>query len=187
MYTKVVLGIIAASLSILAIKNLDIINSANAVVNYQPNHYGIHASESGPMLGEIRLFAGDYVPEGWALCDGDMLEIDEYRALYKVLGDTYGGDGEDFFALPDMRGRFAIGTGTEEVLGKTEFGKAKLFQSKEIIRLEASNAGPKPKSKLEAAKPTLSAKLPPATKDIHTGNLALNYIICVDGWMPVAE
>jgi microcystin-dependent protein len=191
MYSKVVLGVIAVSLSILAIKNLDIINSANAVVDYQPNHYGMNVGESGPMLGEIRLFAGDYVPEGWALCDGDMLEIDEHIELYKVIGDTYGGDTEDFFGLPDLRGRGAVGSGSDNKVGKSEFGTSKLFQSKEIVRLSSSNVGLKPVSKSRAKsnndKATLSSKLPPATRNVRTGNLVLNYIICVEGEIPAGK
>lgn len=190
MYSKVMLGIIAISLSILAVKNLDIISSANAVVDYQSNHYGIPSGEDGPMLGEIRLFAGDYVPEGWALCDGEILEIDEYKKLYEVIGDTYGGDTEDFFALPDLRGRSVVGVGTDKKVQKAEFATSKLFQSKEIVRLSSSGKiGLKPtaKSKAKSNMTTLSSKLPPATKDIRTGTLALNYIICVDGWVPTAE
>ncbi|MGK0390138.1 MAG: microcystin-dependent protein [Maribacter sp.] len=191
MYSKVVLGVIAVSLSILAIKNLDIINSANAVVDYQANHYGMNVGESEPMLGEIRLFAGDYVPEGWALCDGEMLEIDEYRELYKVIGDTYGGDTEDFFGLPDLRGRAAVGSGSDNRVGKSEFGTSKLLQSKEIVRINSSNIGLKPtaksKTKLNSSTTTLSSKLPPSTRNIRTGNLALNYIICIDGWMSRTE
>lgn len=188
MYTKVVLGVIAISLSILAIKNLDIINSANAVVDYKANPYGIDMKGSEPMLGEIRLFAGDYVPEGWALCDGEMLEIDEYRELYTVIGDTYGSDTEDFFGLPDLRGRVPVGSGSDNKVGKSEFGTSKLFESKEIVRLTPNKTGLKPVAKSRAKpnsnKTMISSTLPPATRNIRTGNLALNYIICIEGEIP---
>jgi microcystin-dependent protein len=58
-----------------------------------------------PYLGEIRMFAGDFEPYGWRFCDGRLLPISEYEALFALLGTTYGGDGEATFALPDMRGR----------------------------------------------------------------------------------
>ncbi|MFC4306966.1 phage tail protein [Cohnella boryungensis] len=63
---------------------------------------------SDQYVGEIRMFAGAYAPEGWALCDGQILNIKEYQILYTVLGTTYGGDGKTTFALPDLRGRLPI-------------------------------------------------------------------------------
>lgn len=62
-----------------------------------------------PYLGEIRLFAGTFAPVGWAACDGRVLRISEYEALYTLLGVRYGGDGTSTFALPDLRGRWAVG------------------------------------------------------------------------------
>jgi microcystin-dependent protein len=56
-------------------------------------------------LGEIRMFAGSYAPFGWALCDGQLISIATYSALYSLLGTTYGGDGITTFGLPDLRGR----------------------------------------------------------------------------------
>jgi len=63
-------------------------------------------------LGEIKCFAGDYAPKGWFLCQGQVLNISNYQALYSLLGTQYGGDGIATFALPDLRGRTPIGTGT---------------------------------------------------------------------------
>ena len=65
-------------------------------------------------IGEIRVFAGNYEPQGWAFCDGRTLNIYEYEALYTLLGTTYGGNGVSTFNLPDLRGRLALhcGTGT---------------------------------------------------------------------------
>ncbi|MVP00985.1 phage tail protein [Paenibacillus lutrae] len=59
-------------------------------------------------LGEIRMFAGNFAPRGWALCNGQVLSIAEYEALYVLLGTTYGGDGQTTFALPDLQGRVPI-------------------------------------------------------------------------------
>jgi microcystin-dependent protein len=64
-----------------------------------------------PYIGEIRLFAGNFAPAGWALCHGQLLPISEYEALFVVIQTTYGGDGQSTFALPDLRGRVPIHQG----------------------------------------------------------------------------
>lgn len=56
-------------------------------------------------LGEIRMFSFNYVPKGWARCDGQLMAINSNQALFSVLGTNYGGDGRTTFALPDLRGR----------------------------------------------------------------------------------
>ncbi|MDF7777496.1 tail fiber protein [Sphingomonas sp. AOB5] len=63
-------------------------------------------------LGEIRMFSGDFAPEGWALCDGALMPIATHEALYSLIGTAYGGDGVSDFKLPDMRGRVPISMGT---------------------------------------------------------------------------
>ncbi|HMM41942.1 MAG TPA: tail fiber protein [Thermomicrobiales bacterium] len=60
------------------------------------------------IIGEVRLAGFEGIPEGWAACDGQALAIDEHRALFDVIGTTYGGDGRKTFALPDLRGRVAV-------------------------------------------------------------------------------
>lgn len=62
-------------------------------------------------LGEIRMFAGNYAPEGWALCNGQLLSLSQNQALYSLIGKTYGGDGVTNFALPDLRGRVPVHQG----------------------------------------------------------------------------
>ena len=62
-------------------------------------------------LGEIRFFAGNFAPRSWAFCEGQLLPISQNSALFSILGTIYGGDGRTTFALPDMRGRVAIGAG----------------------------------------------------------------------------
>jgi len=61
-----------------------------------------------PYVGEIRLFAGNFAPAGWMLCDGQLLPISENETLFQLIGTTYGGDGQSTFALPDLRGRVPI-------------------------------------------------------------------------------
>jgi microcystin-dependent protein len=63
-------------------------------------------------VGEVRLFAGAYAPEGWIKCDGSTLTITEYQALYALIGVTYGGDGVNNFKVPDFRGRTPLGAGS---------------------------------------------------------------------------
>jgi microcystin-dependent protein len=60
---------------------------------------------SNPYYGEIRMFAGNFAPTGWAFCNGQLLSIAQNNALFSILGTTYGGDGMTNFALPDLRGR----------------------------------------------------------------------------------
>ncbi len=62
-------------------------------------------------IGEIQIFASSYVPGGWLLCDGSLVSISEYPALFKLIGTTYGGDGQSTFALPDLGNRVPIHTG----------------------------------------------------------------------------
>lgn len=63
------------------------------------------------IIGEIRAFAGDFAPQNWLICDGCLQAIQNFGPLYSLIGTTYGGDGATTFALPDLRGRLAIGQG----------------------------------------------------------------------------
>ncbi|TGE21677.1 phage tail protein [Hymenobacter aquaticus] len=60
-------------------------------------------------IGMIKLFAGNYAPQNWAICNGNLISIAQNSALYSILGTTYGGNGTSTFALPDLRGRVAVG------------------------------------------------------------------------------
>jgi microcystin-dependent protein len=66
---------------------------------------------SSPFIGEIRMFAGNFAPAGWAFCDGSLIPISENDALFNLIGTTYGGDGQTTFALPDLRSRVPIHVG----------------------------------------------------------------------------
>jgi len=90
-----------------------------------------------PFLGEIRIFSGNYAPYNWALCDGQLLSIQQYSALFSLLGIYYGGDGKVTFALPDLRGRapmnFGQGPGlTPRVLGETDGSASVMLISSEL-------------------------------------------------------
>lgn len=79
---------------------------------------------SDQCVGEIRMFAGKYEPDGWAFCDGRHLKLSDYQVLFSLIGTTYGGSGVTDFALPDLRSRVPLGQGiaaskTNYVLGHT--------------------------------------------------------------------
>ncbi len=77
-----------------------------------------------PYIGEIRIFAGTYAPEGWLFCQGQTLPVAQYQALFAVIGNTYGGDGKKTFALPDLKGRVPISQGQGKGLSMYGLGKA---------------------------------------------------------------
>lgn len=76
-----------------------------------------------PYIGEVRLFAGNFAPAGWAFCDGGLLPISENDALFALIGTTYGGDGQSTFAVPDLRGRVPIGIGQGTGLSNRVIGE----------------------------------------------------------------
>jgi microcystin-dependent protein len=71
-----------------------------------------------PYVGEIRIFAGNFAPAGWALCYGQLLAIAENDTLFALIGTTYGGDGQTTFGLPDLRGRIPLHQGSGFVLAQ---------------------------------------------------------------------
>jgi microcystin-dependent protein len=66
---------------------------------------------SSPFIGEIRMFAGNFAPVGWAFCNGALMPIDQNDALFNLIGTTYGGDGQTTFALPDLQSRIPVHVG----------------------------------------------------------------------------
>ncbi len=72
-----------------------------------------------PYVGEIRMFGGNFAPNGWMFCEGQLLPISENETLFQLIGTTYGGDGESTFALPDLRGRLPLHMGNGFILAET--------------------------------------------------------------------
>jgi microcystin-dependent protein len=66
---------------------------------------------SSPFVGEIRMFAGNFAPVGWAFCDGQIMQISENETLFNLIGTTYGGDGQSTFALPNLQSRIPVHVG----------------------------------------------------------------------------
>ena len=77
---------------------------------------------SEPFVGEIRMFAGNFAPRGWAFCDGQLLAVSQNDVLFSLLGTIYGGDGSTTFGLPDMRGRIPIHAGQGPGLSDRRLG-----------------------------------------------------------------
>lgn len=78
---------------------------------------------SQPYVGEIRLFAGNFAPVNWALCQGQLVAISENEVLFNLIGTTYGGDGQNTFALPDLRGRVPVHQGQGQGLSPRTMGE----------------------------------------------------------------
>jgi microcystin-dependent protein len=98
---------------------------------YAPHNYiialqGVFPSQnlsSESFLGAVEEYAGSFAPRGWTLCDGKLLQINQNQALFAILGTTYGGNGTTTFALPDLRGRIPVGTGTGPGLAPIALGE----------------------------------------------------------------
>lgn len=73
---------------------------------------------SSPFVGEIRMFAGNFAPAGWMLCQGQILAISENETLFNLIGTTYGGDGQTTFALPNLQSRVPMHVGPGFALGQ---------------------------------------------------------------------
>ena len=71
-----------------------------------------------PFLSEIRIMSFDYPPKGWALCNGQLMPINQNQALFSLLGTTFGGDGRVTFSLPNLEGKVPIGVGSGHTLGE---------------------------------------------------------------------
>lgn len=87
---------------------------------------------SEPFVGEVRMFAGNFAPRGWAFCDGQLLAVSQNDALFSLLGTIYGGDGRTTFGLPDIRGRIPLHAGSGPGLSPRRLG-AKSGAEKETL------------------------------------------------------
>lgn len=111
--------------------------NGSAITNMQPSLgisyiialYGVFPSPSksvkgtDPYVGEIAMFAGNFAPNGWAFCNGQLLSIASNNALFALIGTYYGGDGVTTFALPDLRGRVPMHHGTGPGLTPRSIGE----------------------------------------------------------------
>ena len=87
---------------------------------------------SQPFIGEIRMFAGNFAPVGWAFCDGTLMAISQNDALFNLIGTTYGGDGQSTFALPDLRSRVPVHVGPGFALAQSGGAEAVTLTTSQI-------------------------------------------------------
>lgn len=91
---------------------------------------------SDQFVAEIRLFAGNFAPAGWALCNGQILYISQNTALFSLLGTTYGGDGKSTFGLPNFMDRVPVGAGQGPGLSDYAFGQSGGSESVTLLQNE---------------------------------------------------
>jgi len=85
-----------------------------------------------PFLSEIKIMSFNFAPKGWAMCNGQLLPINQNQALFSLLGTTYGGDGRVNFALPNLQGRVAMHMGSGHVLGEVSGEESHLLSMAEM-------------------------------------------------------
>ncbi len=160
-------------------------------------------------IGEIRLFAGNFAPRAWALCNGQVLAIEKNTALFSILGTTYGGDGRHSFGLPDLRGRAPVHAGTGPGLSTYKLGEKKGIESTRLDvnqlpshshTLAVSGDDPTTKQASQGLPASGEFYNPQGNESAPSGAvrstggdqplslvqpvLALNYIICLQGQYP---
>ncbi|MCB1032392.1 MAG: phage tail protein [Acidobacteria bacterium] len=126
---------------------------------------------SEPFVGEIRMFAGNFAPRGWAFCDGQLLAVSQNDALFSLLGTIYGGDGRTTFGLPDLRGRIPIHAGHGPGLSERRLG-AKGGEEKVTLTV---NQLPSHTHPMKASSDT-ALDIPPAGKVLGESTVASMYI-----------
>jgi len=161
------------------------ISQPSLTLRYIIAEQGVFPSRNGgavqdePYLGEVLLFGGDFAPDGWAFCDGQLLSIDENQALFNILGTTYGGNGQTTFALPDLRGRAAVeagaGLGLPNVALGQQYGAASTTLNLTQVPQHAAPLA-------DGGSTGVTGGSQPV--NIQNPSLGLNYIIAVQGIFP---
>lgn len=149
------------------------LNTTEEVLVEAPSSLQESAFSNGS-LGEVRMFAGNFAPRGWAFCNGQLLPISQYSALFSILGTTYGGDGRTTFALPDMKGRVPVGVGKNEGDQNVQLGQKKgrgLFNLKQST-IKTADSGQE-----------INVVTDNQFRN-HQPCLGLNFVICLQGVYP---
>ena len=130
------------------------------------------------MIGEIKMFAGNFAPRGWAFCEGQLLPISQNSALFSILGTTYGGDGRTTFALPDLRGRAPVHAGKSPYLNEVRLGQMGGAEALELRIVNVLKEG------TDGTYQTYSVKT--SNSEIYTRSpyLGVKYIIALVGIYP---
>lgn len=162
-----------------------------------------------PYIGEIRMFGGNFAPQGWMFCSGQLVPISEYEALFTLVGTTYGGDGQTNFALPDLRSRVPVHFGNGFILGQAGGSETVTLLGSQIpshSHVPQANSGngttTDPTNNFWAAQPALMQYSPAASENVSLpataigssgGNqphdnmipfLGIDYIIATEGIYP---
>ncbi len=95
-----------------------------------------------PYVGEIRMFAGNFAPAGWMFCEGQLLPISEYETLFQLIGTTYGGNGQETYALPDLRGRIPMHQGNGFILAEVGGAEEVTLTRSQIPRTPTASPPP---------------------------------------------
>lgn len=96
---------------------------------------------SEPFIAEIRIFAGNFAPNGWAFCNGQLLPISQNTALFSLIGTTYGGDGQSTMALPDLQGRAPMHPGQGPGLTPRQLGQRGGLETVELSQSQMPSHG----------------------------------------------
>ncbi len=139
------------------------------------------ANAQDPLIGEVKMFAGNFAPRGWAFCDGQILAISQHTALFSLLGTTYGGDGRTTFALPDLRGRVPVHAGTGPGLTPKSLGQK---GGSERIAVDKASLPSKPSKKLTNATSVVASSSDAKEVSIMQPYTTVNYIIALNGIYP---
>src|ERR1700747_643158 len=125
-----------------------------------------------PYVGEIRMFAGNFNPAGWMLCQGQQLPISGYETLFNLIGTTYGGDGQNIFNLPNLQSRVPVHMGSSPSLGTYTIGEAAGVETVTLTtqqipvhnhNVNATNTG----QQLAPSGTTMPALAPPPTRTVY--------------------
>ena len=127
-----------------------------------------------PFIGEIRAFAFNFNPRNWQMCNGQLLSINQNQALYSILGTTYGGNGIDTFALPNLQGAVPLSQGGGFDLGQTGGSAGVTLASNQIGHTHAVSASATPNA--YGATNNFPASAPSGAKALYgpTANTAMN-------------
>jgi microcystin-dependent protein len=162
---------------------------------------------SEPYIGEIRLFGGNFEPNGWAFCNGQLLSIAQNAALFNLIGTTYGGDGQTTYALPDLRSRIPVHQGTAFPMGQAAGAEQVTLTTPQLpahthtlqaTAVDGTSADPTNNVWAESDARTFSTATPDATMDpsvlgtagggqAHDNTMpfvAMNFIISLFGVFP---
>ena len=141
-----------------------------------------------PFVGQITLFPFNFAPTGWALCEGQLMPISQNTALFSLLGTFYGGDGKTTFALPDLRGRVAVGQGQGPGLSPYDIGEVLGVEAVTLLGSQiASHTHPFPAVAAQATTNAPNGALPAEGHGSGRGAFPVNTYAALQTAVPLAS